>query len=176
MNRNLFCITAVFFGGSFLWLPGAGRCAAHSNGGVAVGARFSDPGEDAQSAGLRFITGTVLDPSGAAIPAAQVMLLSGDGKELARVSSGEDGGFQFEKLAAGTYKIQARAPGFRDTAVELKVGSRAPSPLRVVLPIDVRNEVVNVTGGDVSLVVNTDVSENQNANNLDRSALGRAGS
>jgi hypothetical protein len=173
MNRNLFCITAVFFGGSLLWLLGAGRCAAHSNGGFAFGARFSDPGEDAQSAGLRFITGTVLDPSGAAIPAAQVILLSGDGKELARVSSGEDGGFQFEKLAAGTYKIQARAPGFRDTAVELKVGSRAPSPLRVVLPIDVRNEVVNVAGGDVSLVVTTDVSENQNASNLDRSALDR---
>jgi len=33
--------------------------------------------------------------------------------------------------------------------------------------------VVNVAGSDVSLVVTTDVSENQNANNLDRSALDR---
>jgi len=41
----------------------------------------------------------------------------------------------------------------------------------VVLPIAEQNEVVNVAGSDVSLVVTTDVSENQNANDLDRSAL-----
>jgi hypothetical protein len=115
----------------------------------------------------------VLDPSGAAIAGADVILLSGDGKELSRITSDQDGSFQFEKLAAGTYKIQAQAAGFRDTIVELKRGSRATSPLRVVLPIAEQNEVVNVAGSDVSLVVTTDVSENQNANNLDRSALDR---
>ena len=115
----------------------------------------------------------VLDPSGAAIAGADVILLSGDGKELSRITSDQDGSFQFEKLAAGTYKIQAQAAGFRDTIVELKLGSRATSPLRVVLPIAEQNEVVNVAGSDVSLVVTTDVSENQNANNLDRSALDR---
>jgi len=115
----------------------------------------------------------VLDPSGAAIAGADVILLSGDGKELSRITSDQDGSFQFEKLAAGTYKIQAQAAGFRDTIVEVKLGSRATSPLRVVLPIAQQNEVVNVAGSDVSLVVTTDVSENQNANNLDRSALDR---
>ena len=115
----------------------------------------------------------VLDPSGAAIAGADVILLSGDGKELSRITSDQNGSFQFEKLAAGAYKIQAQAAGFRDTIVELKLGSRATSPLRVVLPIAEQNEVVNVAGSDVSLVVTTDVSENQNANNLDRSALDR---
>ena len=115
----------------------------------------------------------VLDPSGAAIAGAEVILLSGDGKELSRITSDQNGSFQFEKLAAGAYKIQAQAAGFRDTIVELKLGSRATSPLRVVLPIAEQNEVVNVAGSDVSLVVTTDVSENQNANNLDRSALDR---
>ena len=115
----------------------------------------------------------VLDPSGAAIAGADVILLSGDGKELSRITSDQDGGFQFEKLAVGAYKIQAQAAGFRDTIVELKLGSRTASPLRVVLPIAEQNEVVNVAGSDVSLVVTTDVSENQNANNLDRSALDR---
>jgi Carboxypeptidase regulatory-like domain len=173
MNRNLFCIMSVFLGSNLLWLPRAGRCAAPSNSGISLGTRFSSTDEDPQSAGSRSITGTVLDPSGAAIAGAKVILLSGDGKELSRVNSGEDGGFHFEKLAAGTYKIRSQAPGFREITVELKVGSRAPSPLRVVLPIVVQNEVVNVAGGDVSLVVTTDVSENQNANNLDRSALDR---
>jgi hypothetical protein len=115
----------------------------------------------------------VLDPSGAAIAGADVILLSGDGKELSRITSDQDGSFQFEKLAVGAYKIQAQAAGFRDTIVELKLGSRTASPLRVVLPIAEQNEVVNVAGSDVSLVVTTDVSENQNANNLDRSALDR---
>ena len=115
----------------------------------------------------------VLDPSGAAIAGADVILLSGDGKELSRITSDQDGNFQFEKLAVGAYKIQAQAAGFRDTIVELKLGSRTASPLRVVLPIAEQNEVVNVAGSDVSLVVTTDVSENQNANNLDRSALDR---
>jgi len=96
--------------------------------------------EDAQNAGLRSISGMVLDPSGAAIAGADVILLSGDGKELSRITSDQDGGFQFEKLAVGAYKIQAQAAGFRDTIVELKLGSRTASPLRVVLPIAEQNE------------------------------------
>jgi hypothetical protein len=130
-------------------------------------------GEDGQKAGSRSISGTVLDPSGATIAGAEVILLSWDGKELSRTTADKEGSFQFEKLASGTYKIEAKAPGFRDTIVELKIGARAPASLRVVLPIAVQNEVVNVTGSDVSLVVTTDVSGNQNANNLDRSALDR---
>jgi hypothetical protein len=173
MKRKPLCVAAIFLGSSLLWLPGAGRCTAPSHSDVAAGIPCSSSGDDAQSAGSRSVTGTILDPSGAAIAGAQVLLLSGDGKELFHITSDKDGGFQFEKLAAGTYKIQAQALGFRDTTVELKLGSRAPTPLRLVLPIAVQNEVVNVAGGDVSLVVTTEVSENQNANNLDRSALDR---
>ena len=164
---------AACLGGSILWLPNTGRCAALSYCDISSGTRFSSSREDAQNAGLRTISGIVLDPSGAAIAGADVILFSGDGKELSRITSDQDGSFQFEKLAAGAYKIQAQAAGFRDTIVELKLGSRTASPLRVVLPIAEQNEVVNVAGSDVSLVVTTDVSENQNANNLDRSALDR---
>ena len=164
---------AACLGGSILWLPNTGRCAALSYCDISSGTRFSSSREDAQNAGLRTISGIVLDPSGAAIAGADVILFSGDGKELSRITSDQDGSFQFEKLAAGAYKIQAQAAGFRDTIVELKLGSRTASPLRVVLPIAEQNEVVNVAGSDVSLVVTTDVSENQNANSLDRSALDR---
>ena len=154
-------------------VPEAGQCAARTVSGISTGGCYATPGEDAQNAGSRSISGTVLDPSGAAIAGAQVVLLSEDGKEVSRVTSDKDGGFQFEKLPTGNFKIEVQAPGFRDTVAEVKLGSRQPSPLRVVLPIAVQNEVVNVAGGDVSVVVTTDVSENQNANNLDRSALDR---
>jgi len=173
MKRKSLCITAIFLGSSLLWLAGAGRCTAQAHGGISSDTGIFSSGEDSQNASSRSIAGTVLDPSGAAIAGAQVILLSGDGRQLSRITSDKDGNFQFEKLAAGTYKIRAQAVGFRDTTVEAKLGSRAPSPLRVVLPIAVQNEVVNVAGGDVSLVVTTEVSENQNANNLDRSALDR---
>ena len=173
MTRIPFGIIAICVGGSLLSVPEAGQCAARTVGGISTGGRYATPGEDAQNAGSRSISGTVLDPSGAAIAGAQVVLLSGDGKEVSRVTSDKDGGFQFEKLPTGTFKIEAQAPGFRDTLAEVKLGSRQPSPLRVVLPIAVQNEVVNVAGGDVSVVVTTDVSENQNANNLNRSALDR---
>jgi len=173
MKSAPICVMAACLGGSILWLPDTGRCTALSYCDISSGTRFSSSREDAQNAGLRTISGIVLDPSGAAIAGADVILFSGDGKELSRITSDQDGSFQFEKLAAGAYKIQAQAAGFRDTIVELKLGSRTASPLRVVLPIAEQNEVVNVAGSDVSLVVTTDVSENQNANNLDRSALDR---
>jgi len=173
MKRNSLCIMAICLSGSLLSLPEAGSCTALASNSVSSSTRFTTSGEDAQNAGSRSIAGTVLDPSGAAIAGAQVVLLSGDGKELLRVTSDKDGSFQFEKVATGNYKIEAQAPGFRDTITELKLGSRQPSPLRVVLPIAMQNEVVNVAGGDVSVAVTTDVSGNQNANNLDRSALDR---
>jgi hypothetical protein len=173
MTRIPFGIIAICVGASLLSMPEAGQCAAQTVSGISTGSRYATPGEDAQNAGSRSISGTVLDPSGAAIAGAQVVLLSGDGKEVSRVTSDKDGGFQFEKLATGNFKIEVQAPGFRNTVAEVKLGSRQPSPLRVVLPIAVQNEVVNVAGGDVSVVVTTDVSENQNANNLDRSALDR---
>jgi hypothetical protein len=172
MNPRPLGMTAMLLFGSLLWLTDAGRCSTLSNS-VSSGIHFSSFGEDAQKAGAQSLSGTVLDPSGGAIAGAEVILLSGDGKEVSRITSDKDGSFRFEKLPTGTYKIEAQAPGFRDTIVELKLGSRSPAPIRVVLPIAVQNEVVNVAGNDVSLVVTTDVSENQNANNLDRSALDR---
>jgi len=173
MNRNPLRITAMFLGSSLLGLPDTGYGAILSFNVASSGIRLSSSEEDAQKAGAQSLSGTVLDPSGAAIAGAEVILLSGDGQELFRINSDKDGSFRFEKLPAGTYTIEAQAPGFRDTIVELKLSSRPRAPVRVVLPIAIRNEVVNVTGSDVSLVVTTDVSENQNANNLDRSALDR---
>jgi hypothetical protein len=135
--------------------------------------KSSSSDEDGQKSGLRSISGTILDPSGGAIAGAQVILLSGDGKELSRTTTDKEGTFQFEKWPAGTYTIEAQAPGFRGSTVELKLGSRESSPLRLMLPIAVQNEVVNVAGSDMAAVVTADVSENQNGNNLDRSALDR---
>ena len=135
--------------------------------------RSSDEPEDQGSAVTHSITGLVLDPSGAAIAGAEVILLSGKGAEIARAATDREGSFRFEKLALGSYKVDVQAAGFRETQLDVKLGPKGAAPLRVVMPIAAQTEVVTVGGSDSSLQVNTDVSENQNANMLDRSALDR---
>ena len=102
-----------------------------------------------------------------------MILYASDGAKIASTTTDKDGNFQFEKLAVGAYKIDAQAIGFRETRIDVKLGAKTIPLLRVVLPIAVQNEVVNVTGNDVGLSVSTDASENQNATTLDRSALDR---
>ena len=102
-----------------------------------------------------------------------MILYASDGAKIASITTDKDGNFQFEKLAVGAYKIDAQAIGFRETRIDVKLGAKTIPLLRVVLPIAVQNEVVNVTGNDVGLSVSTDASENQNATTLDRSALDR---
>src|SRR4029077_16203120 len=101
MNRNPLCITAMFLGTSLLGLPDTGYGAILSFNVASSGIRLSSSEEDAQKAGAQSLSGTVLDPSGAAIAGAEVILLSGDGKELFRINSDKDGSFRFEKLPAG---------------------------------------------------------------------------
>jgi hypothetical protein len=129
--------------------------------------------EDAQPADSRLISGVVLDPSGASIAGAQVILLAADGKELARTSTDKEGKFQFENMPSGTYKLDAQANGFSEKKIDIKLTAKALPALRVVLPIAGQNETVQVSGSDASPQLSADVSENQNANTLDRSALDR---
>lgn len=131
-----------------------------------------NPGEQG-AATTRKITGVVLDPSGAAIAGAEVILLTVKGALVGRTVTDNEGSFRFEGIAPGAYTIDVRAAGFRETQVEAKLSSRGAGPLRVVMPIAAKTEVVTVGENDTSLQVNTNASENQNANLVDRSTLDR---
>ena len=174
MKQNAVCASSAFLlVASLVWSANS-HCAILSDAKAMREMReTSSSSEDAQTASPRSISGTVLDPSGAAIADAQVILMRSDGQEVARITTDGEGNFRFEKMGPGTYKIEAQAPGFRQTTVDIKLGTKSLAPLKVMLPIAVQNVVINVTGKDVSLAVSADVAENQNANNLDRSALDR---
>jgi hypothetical protein len=129
--------------------------------------------EDAQRPDLPLISGVVLDSSGASIVGAQVTLLSADGKEVARTTTDKEGKFHFDQVPAGAYKIEAQADGFSGKKIDIKLGGKAAPAVRVVLPVAGQNETVQVSGSDASPQLSPDVSENQNANTLDRSALDR---
>ncbi len=141
--------------------------------GGPAGAYFSEnPGEQG-AATTRKISGVVLDPSGAAIAGAEVILLTDKGALVGRTTTDNEGSFRFEEIAPGAYKLEVRAAGFRVTQVEAKLSSRGAERLRVVMPIAAKAEVVTVGESDTSLQVSTEASENQNANLVDRSTLDR---
>ena len=60
------------------------------------------------------ISGTVLDPTGAAVPNAELTLTGVVTGALHRTTSGPDGLYSFPNLTPGVYELKATAPGFRD--------------------------------------------------------------
>ena len=68
------------------------------------------------------ISGTVTDPTGAAVPKAQLTLTSVATGSVAKTTSGPDGLFSFPNLQPGIYELRASAQGFRDfiqTGIEM---------------------------------------------------------
>jgi len=140
--------------------PGPGNTAAAS--------------EDQSAASTsRRVSGTVLDPSGAAIPAAQVALLGPDSKPISTVATDGDGAFRLDNVLFGIYTLDVQAQGFRETRVNLTVGNKRLPAVRVVMQIAVQNENVTVATGALVPQVSTESSRNQNANIIDRDALDR---
>ncbi len=119
----------------------------------------------------RALTGTLLDPSGAAIASAQVTLLAPDNKPVSQTSTDNAGSFRFDHIAPANYTLDFQADGFRETRVSVNLATKRPAPLRVTMPIAVLNETVNVATGDSAPLVSLENSENQNANTIDRNAL-----
>jgi hypothetical protein len=117
-------------------------------------------------------SGVVLDPSGAAIPGADVILRDASGT-VAETKSDANGTFHFEKVRDGKYTVDIRAEGFRESHLVVVVGPRRSPTLRVVLPILVQTETVTVATGESVPLISTDTQANQNANTINRDALDR---
>jgi hypothetical protein len=120
------------------------------------------------SMGSMALSGTVVDPSGAAIVGAQVKLQRAC-KLMAENSAHHDGAFRFDKLAFGIYELDVHAAGFRDFETTLTIDAKQREPIRIRMSIATGNEVVTV-GASVP-TVSTVADENQNANTIDRNAL-----
>jgi hypothetical protein len=103
------------------------------------------------------VQGTVVDPSGAVIPSAQVELRSDtSGLALSGRSAG-DGSFKFLLVPIGSYKLMIRAQGFSDETVEnVAVQAGATTNLNHVgLRIGTSEQVV-VNGSAAALLETTD--------------------
>src|SRR5262249_19337197 len=85
-----------------------------------------------QPSASRFsITGIVLDPSNAAVAGAKVALRGSAASEQQSATADAGGAFRFEGVSPGSYEIQVEHEGLKPATVRLRIGSRAPGPLRI---------------------------------------------
>jgi hypothetical protein len=109
--------------------------------------------------GTGAIHGQVLDPSGAAVTGASVIVTTPDQQTLGAVTN-QQGAFDLKNLAAGTYKVEVIAKGFQlysNAAVQVAAGQTVE--LKASLEIEVEQQQVVVTDSPVAL----DVSPTNNA-------------
>jgi Carboxypeptidase regulatory-like domain len=116
------------------------------------------------------VSGSVRDPLDAAIVGAEVDLTLPDGRIVAQTTTDAYGNFRFSGISSGNYHLEGQREGFRLTTVEVRVADRQVD-LKITLPIAIAQQQVTVAGNEAVPLVSSDVSENQNANTIERSAL-----
>src|SRR6266446_9519865 len=109
---------------------------------VCLGAPFAG----AQSTGGR-IRGTVVDPSGGAVPGAKVTLINEATHATREVQSGANGEYIFLEVPVGTYQIDATSQGFKKyTRKGIVLNLNEVVGVDITLQIGAASEVVEVTG------------------------------
>ncbi len=99
------------------------------------------------------ITGTVTDPSGAAVPNAQVTVTSVAQGTVHTVTANSSGDFLFAALPVGGYNLTVAAQGFKKyeaKGIVLNVGEKARTDVK--LEVGAAQETVNVEGTNVAQV------------------------
>jgi len=89
------------------------------------------PNGAAQSSTTGTVVGTIMDPTGAVVPRAEVQLMNVDTNALLTQVSGEAGGYVFPSVVPGTYRISVKLTGFRtaeitNVKVEVNKSLRCP--------------------------------------------------
>src|SRR5215510_15776807 len=104
------------------------------------------------------ISGTVFDPTGAAIPGASITVKNVGTAFMRTIVSDDQGRYVAPELPIGEYEVQASLAGFQTVVrrgISLTVGSRPVVDLQ--LPIGQAAETVSVTG-EISQVETTSSS------------------
>ena len=99
------------------------------------------------------ITGTVTDPSGAAVGNAQVTVTSVAQGTAHTVTANSGGDFLFAALPVGAYNLAVTAQGFKKyeaKGIVLNVGEKARTDVK--LEVGATSETVNVEGTNVAQV------------------------
>jgi outer membrane cobalamin receptor len=107
------------------------------------------PGSDPSPAR---VVGTVVDPDGALVPGARLLLvLTGGGAVVAEASTDGRGEFRFDRVAPGRYELRAMADGFRAEPVAVQAAAGEDSRVRLLLHVSAVSESVVVSAAQVEL-------------------------
>jgi outer membrane receptor protein involved in Fe transport len=113
----------------------------------ALAAQQNAPAVTSVSAHPAQLSGTVVDASGAAIPAATVEIRSADGALQQTAQSDAIGSFAISGLPAGNYRLVVSKPDFETKEMTVTIsGAGTSAPLRIFLAVSTVNTTINVQG------------------------------
>jgi hypothetical protein len=103
------------------------------------------PAPSAPSALQATLSGFVTDRSGAIIPSVSVVLTKQDDVASTTVVTGDDGRYHVDRLAPGTYQLEARAPGFNSTRISaIQIDASSSNTRNLVLDVGAASQTVAV--------------------------------
>ena len=106
--------------------------------------------------GASSIRGTVVDPQKQALSNATLTLTSVETNTTRTQKSNDDGGFVFDLIPPGTYKVDVEAQGFKKTTVNtVRALVDKPTVLEIQMEIGQITESVSVSAGAAAVLLNT---------------------
>jgi hypothetical protein len=91
------------------------------------------------------VSGTVSDPSGAAVPGATVTLKNNETGATQTATSTSTGAYRFALLNPGSYSVSAKAQGFQETKQNVSVTVGQASTANIQLQVATTSQTVEVT-------------------------------
>ena len=90
------------------------------------------------------LTGIVLDPTGALIPGATVVLDNPLSRYTRTATTGSDGAFQFQNLPYNPYELTVTSAGFNQGSARVEVRSSVPVTTKITLAVAGADQTVTI--------------------------------
>lgn len=124
-----------------------------------------NPARAQSSATSGTVQGAVVDPSGAAVPAATVRLENPVSGFASQLQSGADGSFKITNVPFAVYRLTVSMPGFSTVTENVDVRSMVAVAVNVSLPLASSTETMTVQSQSLDLVqtepsAGTDIDRN----------------
>jgi hypothetical protein len=114
------------------------------------------------------VSGVVLDPTNAGVPAAKVTLTHAGTPQRTTTADGK-GAFQFDAVAPGNVTISVEHEGFKPATSTFRIGARTPAP--VVIHLALADLQSTLTVNEQASQVSTNAADNIDNVTLNRSSL-----
>jgi len=123
--------------------------------------------ESAMEEGLGALSGTVMDPSGAAVPNAQLKLYAATGEVAATATADDQGRYVFGDVPQGSYRLEAVSPGFNTAVVQdLSLGGGQQQRQDVTLQVGSVAQQVTVTAPSPQIETETSEALTERTGNI----------